>query len=331
MKLARISRTTAVALAVGLSGIVAPAVFAAPAMDVVTIHYTGVIDVVHDDWGDLDGSVEVGGFFHGAYTFNTRIEVRHEEPGWDRYLYYEKAPAGMTMWVTFGNYTVETAEDVNPSEISVRNNYIFGGGTRDDYFVHTSRVTQTAGPDIGIRCYGDIFFDLRDLDDLDGITSTALPRAMPPLEKFEEGNTFAVMLDFVGGRGTWVEVRGHLTKDAIVPEVAGLPVHEATLEVTNHELSVGEIEYDHSETVPENRVMSQAPAAGTRVPAGSAVDLWVSLGPATAEVPDVVGRPLAEAKSTITVADLIVGVINRDYSDTVPRDRVITQDPAAGT
>ncbi|UCG55744.1 MAG: PASTA domain-containing protein, partial [Phycisphaerales bacterium] len=395
MKLARISRVMTVALVVGLSGIVAPAVFAAPPMDVVTIHYTGVIDRVDDPDGVLDGSVEVGGFFHGSYTFNAGIEVDHYRPGWDRYLYREKAPAGMTFEVTVGNYTFENKVG-SLTGFDVKNNYIVGGRTKDEYHVNTHTIGQTAGPDLGLL--GILFeFVLTTYDHLDAITG--LPRAMPPLEKFERINRF--YLDLLDLRGVGVQVYGHLTDDAVVPDVVGLRLHEARLEISNHDLSVGEVEYDYSETVPEDRVISQDPAAGTRVPAGFAVDLvvslgrapvmvpvpavemqplaeaqlkiisvslevgdvdyvhsdtvpagfvvsqypaagtlvtagsevhlQVSLGPETVEVPNVVGRLLAEAESRITAADLIVGEVDRAYSSTVARDRVITQNPAAGT
>ena len=47
-------------------------------------------------------------------------------------------------------------------------------------------------------------------------------------------------------------------------------------------------------------------------------------------VPDIVGLPLAEAETVITEADLRVGTVTEDYSDTVTAGNVISQDPASG-
>ncbi|MGC9054586.1 MAG: PASTA domain-containing protein, partial [Candidatus Hydrogenedens sp.] len=48
-------------------------------------------------------------------------------------------------------------------------------------------------------------------------------------------------------------------------------------------------------------------------------------------VPDVVGKTEAEARSLITSAGLVVGSITREYSDTVPAGKVISQNPPAQT
>ena len=48
-------------------------------------------------------------------------------------------------------------------------------------------------------------------------------------------------------------------------------------------------------------------------------------------VPDVTGQTQANAASMITAADLTVGTISHDYSDTVPAGSVISQNPTGGT
>ncbi|UCG58894.1 MAG: PASTA domain-containing protein, partial [Phycisphaerales bacterium] len=53
--------------------------------------------------------------------------------------------------------------------------------------------------------------------------------------------------------------------------------------------------------------------------------------PPMVEVPDVVGRTLAEANSLISAADLTVGRISLVHSDTVPTGYVIRQNPVGGT
>jgi serine/threonine-protein kinase len=93
---------------------------------------------------------------------------------------------------------------------------------------------------------------------------------------------------------------------------------------------VGAVDYEYSETVPEGRVISQDPAAGTLVLIGSSVDLVVSLGQ-SALVPGVIGQSEANAVSAINDASLEVGTVTYDYSDTVAAGLVISQDPVGGT
>ncbi len=60
------------------------------------------------------------------------------------------------------------------------------------------------------------------------------------------------------------------------------------------------------ETVPAGSVISQDPAAGTAVAAGSAVNIVVSTGPdapGTVPVPDVAGQPEGDAQKTLVDAD----------------------------
>jgi len=49
------------------------------------------------------------------------------------------------------------------------------------------------------------------------------------------------------------------------------------------------------------------------------------------EVPNVVGMTQADAQAAIGTAQLVVGTVTEEYSDTVPAGNVISQDPAAGT
>ncbi len=67
-----------------------------------------------------------------------------------------------------------------------------------------------------------------------------------------------------------------------VPNVVGLPQAVASTDITNVGLVVGNIVYQTSATVPVDAIISQAPAAGASVAAGTAVNLVVSaqlLGP----------------------------------------------------
>jgi len=87
-----------------------------------------------------------------------------------------------------------------------------------------------------------------------------------------------------------------------------------------------------SDTVEEDHVISQDPAAGTVVAKGSTVWVTISLGSCQTRVPDVVGMPEGDAKQKITShCPWLVPAISRVYSDTVAEGYVISQDPAART
>ncbi|MHC4479012.1 MAG: PASTA domain-containing protein [Planctomycetota bacterium] len=117
----------------------------------------------------------------------------------------------------------------------------------------------------------------------------------------------------------------------LVPDVVGMTESNAQSVITDANLVVGAVRYQHSGTVAAGSVIIQDPAAGTSVPVGTLVDLVVSLGPPRTVVPDVVGMTEANAQSAITDANLAVGAVRHQHSDTVAAGDVITQDPGAGT
>jgi uncharacterized repeat protein (TIGR03803 family) len=75
---------------------------------------------------------------------------------------------------------------------------------------------------------------------------------------------------------------------AIVPNVVGKTQAAATTAITGAHLVVGTVTTESSNTVPTGAAISQSPAGGTAVASGSAVNLIVSSGPATAVVETVV-------------------------------------------
>jgi beta-lactam-binding protein with PASTA domain len=116
-----------------------------------------------------------------------------------------------------------------------------------------------------------------------------------------------------------------------VPNVVGLAETAARTAITGATLTVGVITTANHATIPLGSIISQNPAAGTSAPAGSAVALVRSLGPAPVTVPNVVGLTEAAARTAITGATLTVGVITTANHATVPLGSIISQNPAAGT
>src|SRR5262249_23449044 len=70
-----------------------------------------------------------------------------------------------------------------------------------------------------------------------------------------------------------------------VPNIVGLPQAAAGSAILAANLTVGTITTANSDTVPQGKVISQNPAAGTSVPPDRAVALVISLGRANVTVP----------------------------------------------
>ncbi|MBU0992356.1 MAG: PASTA domain-containing protein [Proteobacteria bacterium] len=107
------------------------------------------------------------------------------------------------------------------------------------------------------------------------------------------------------------------------PDVIGKILANAQTDIQGAGLQVGNVTYEQSAIVAAGNVISQMPGAGP-VNCGSAVDLVVSSGPCTEDVPE-----LSDCTSLDGI-DLVCQVVTQ-YSDTVPEGEVISQDPVPGT
>jgi len=125
------------------------------------------------------------------------------------------------------------------------------------------------------------------------------------------------------------------TGPVTVPNVVNQTQAAATTAIAGAGLVVGTLTQQSSATVLAGRVSSQNPVSGVGVPAGSAVNLVVSTGPAPAPgliaVPNVLNLTQATATTAINGAGLVLGTVSQSSSTTVPAGSVISQNPNAGT
>jgi serine/threonine-protein kinase len=135
-------------------------------------------------------------------------------------------------------------------------------------------------------------------------------------EGAEEGST--VLLTISAGR-----------RQTTVPNVEGLTLDEATEELEDARLQLGETRREARDDVPENEVISQDPPADEEVDRGTEVDLVVSSGPESIIVPNVLNQPEDDAIAEIREAGLNEDV-DRAPSNEVGEGLVISQDPAGG-
>ena len=116
-----------------------------------------------------------------------------------------------------------------------------------------------------------------------------------------------------------------------VPKVDGLTQDAASTAITGAELKVGTVSPQSSNNVVAGKVISQDPASGSSLTAGSLVNLVVSSGPEMMLVPNLDGLTQDAATTAVTEAKLKVGTITQQASNTVVAGNVVSQDPADGS
>ena len=114
-----------------------------------------------------------------------------------------------------------------------------------------------------------------------------------------------------------------------VPQVSGLPVKQATEQVTHAGLVPKEIDRANA-SVQKGIVISTNPANGSLVARGTTVTLIVSTGAPKVKVPDVVHQSDTNAKNTLANAGFQV-TEKTDQNSTAPPNTVVRQNPQPGT
>ncbi|MGI9666850.1 MAG: Stk1 family PASTA domain-containing Ser/Thr kinase [Acidimicrobiia bacterium] len=115
-----------------------------------------------------------------------------------------------------------------------------------------------------------------------------------------------------------------------VPNLIGENVDVARARIEAQGFTVGAIEYQFTEDIDENIVTDQNPAGGTTAPPGTQVNMIVSSGPSSIEVPDVSGKSADTAVLELTRAGFENVETQEDFSPEVLEGFVIETNPAAG-
>lgn len=117
-----------------------------------------------------------------------------------------------------------------------------------------------------------------------------------------------------------------------IPSVRGRTLRDATFLLERTGLRIGEISHQTSDEYPANTIVSQNKEPGTQAKKESRIDVTVSLGASALSVivPELIGRPLSEARRALDSAGIPLGNINTiPASDLLP-NTVIEQYPHAG-
>src|SRR3954468_18287038 len=118
-------------------------------------------------------------------------------------------------------------------------------------------------------------------------------------------------------------------KTAEVPVTTNMSQQQARISIENTGLTLGNVSEQLADQ-PRGLVISSSPPAGTKMDLPGSVDIVLSKGPATVQVPDLYGRTVGEARSMIEQIGLRIAGVSRDTSSLQPENTVIRQFPAAG-
>ncbi|HZV12925.1 MAG TPA: PASTA domain-containing protein [Candidatus Kapabacteria bacterium] len=117
-----------------------------------------------------------------------------------------------------------------------------------------------------------------------------------------------------------------------LPNFVGMDVRDAKIKIQSMGLGVGDVMYAPSPSVPEDNVIQQTPASGSRVSLDAHVSLIVSTGPEkpTVVIPTLVGKTLGEAQTTLQSLHLVFGTITYVKNRSLLPTTIMEQQPAAG-
>ena len=115
-----------------------------------------------------------------------------------------------------------------------------------------------------------------------------------------------------------------------VPDFTGETLEQATADIEEAEFELGTVDYQFSDVVEANKVMSQTPRAGTHQEKGTKVTLVVSQGVEQVSVPDLSNMTANDARAALQNVGLKYEAGTAEHSETVAENHVLRQNPAAG-
>jgi len=141
---------------------------------------------------------------------------------------------------------------------------------------------------------------------------------------------FVLILLFLSLFAVGYLLASSLMASTTVPGLQGKSVSEATRILSDEGLRLKVTDRIADESVKKDFIISQDPSEGEKIKKGGAVKVVVSLGSGLVTVPDIVGENLEAATFRLARSDLEVGKIVKVYSNSIPKDKVIKQEPEAG-
>jgi serine/threonine-protein kinase len=145
------------------------------------------------------------------------------------------------------------------------------------------------------------------------------------------GHVFLLMI--VGAFSTLLTLRLFTSGDeVVVPDLTGKQPFEAIQLLNQQGLQLKiHPQKRYSNTVKEDRVLAQNPDAKQKIKKGRSIEVYLSLGPEKAIVPDLLGQTTRVATLTLGQRGLHQGKVLHVTQPGASQDEVLAQYPPAGT
>ena len=145
------------------------------------------------------------------------------------------------------------------------------------------------------------------------------------------GHVFLLMV--VGAFSTFLTLRFFTAGDqVIVPDLRGKGAVEAIQILKNQGLQLKIYpQKRYSDSVPADKILVQKPEAKQKIKKGRSIEVYLSLGPEKAIVPDLLGQTTRVATMTLGQKGLHQGKILYVAKPGAEADQVLAQYPVAGT
>ncbi|MGB9613479.1 MAG: PASTA domain-containing protein [Candidatus Margulisiibacteriota bacterium] len=136
-----------------------------------------------------------------------------------------------------------------------------------------------------------------------------------------------IILFLILGAGYYYLVYFNPLPEIVVPDVGGMPFKMATEKLEEFGLRVHEAGRVFDAKYPVDYVVSQRPEPGRKVKVGRIVNLIVSSGREKTTVPNLIGRPLAQAEAVLSAAQLRLGKVKKENQPQIEEGTIMAQDP----
>ncbi|WP_312856385.1 Stk1 family PASTA domain-containing Ser/Thr kinase [Nocardioides pelophilus] len=137
----------------------------------------------------------------------------------------------------------------------------------------------------------------------------------------------ALVAATVGGGAYWFGWARYTT----APSVYDLTQADAEEKIEDAGFEVAYADAVYSTTVEKDHVVESDPGYGARILPGDTITLTLSLGEEVHDLPKLRGLTLEQATEELAELKLVARTAKEAWSETVPKGRVISSDPAYGT
>lgn len=129
-----------------------------------------------------------------------------------------------------------------------------------------------------------------------------------------------LVLALLAGLGGWYYGVGRFDD---TPDLEGMGLQKASQRAAASGFTLDVATKTYSETVPKGTIISTAPEPGDRILPDSTIDATVSKGKERYAVPALAGKTEEQARNALTDRNLVLGEVEREYSEKVAEGEVV--------